>query len=640
MDDKEHMNNAERNHEPWIHNKSVLLSAPLQWWMNNDGTVDHSEPCGLYYGDIRILSQATCWLNDKQIIPIANSRQSATTSQHVYLDSSFAMPQEEPCVRVDETRSVSAQACAVQYTQSSNYVEQKMMQLRLTMRISLSTMQTIRSGKSDMSATAAHIHVEQDEQSENCRITSGTITFTIHSSGGTIKVQDDLITITWPLKVDAATVNNFGWKVTFDAVPSIVEAAHHPCEWNGIEQEIADPALQSWVHSALDDLRNLQMSVKGQPDDTFIAAGAPWYFTLFGRDSLWAARFLLPITNDIALGTLKVLAHYQGKESDIRTNCQPGKMLHELRTPSLFDTSALEQFLQLPPVYYGSVDSTALWIIVLAKARQHGLSDASVRPLLGALQQALHWLVAYGDADGDGFIEYFDYSGKGLNNQGWKDSKESIRWKDGHIASGPLALCEVQGYAYQAATLGADLLEEFDMDGAIPLRDWAQRLQEGFRKHFWITDPAGDYPAVALDKDKRPVDSLTSNIGHLLGTGIVNAQEAQAITRRIMSDELLSGYGVRTLSSNNAGYWPLSYHCGSVWPHDSAIIMLGLHEEGFVDEARVIAHQLLDAASAFHGRIPELYSGESAHGAPIPYPESCHPQGWSAATAIAVNSVW
>ncbi|MFT8592687.1 MAG: glycogen debranching N-terminal domain-containing protein [Bifidobacterium sp.] len=633
------MANLERQHEPWIHDKSVILSAPLQLWMNNDGTIDGTVPCGLFYGDMRILSQADCSLDGRRVIPIANSIDGSTNSHHVYLDASVAMPQEEPNIRIDETRTIGTQSLGVRYVQTSSYVQPRMVEFSVSLSIDLSTMQTIRSGSSARLRHSPNVESIQGTDDSQCSITCSGVRFRIDAPSGIISVRDDTVLITWTLPCEQSSVNVASWKLTFEDVPSIVEAAEKPCEWECQKHEESDTPLQSWVKTALDDLRSLRMSVEGHPDDAFIAAGAPWYFTLFGRDSLWAARFLLPLTQELAGGTLRILAEYQGESTDVLTNCQPGKILHELRTPSLIDNEKPSHAVQLPPIYYGSIDSTSLWIILLAKAKESGLSDDAVRPLLGSLKRALRWLTDYGDADGDGFVEYFDYSGKGLNNQGWKDSRESIRWKDGRLASGPLALCEVQGYAYQAATLGAELLDEYGLQGSEAIRHWAGNLKAAFNEKFWISDPNGDYPAVALDKDKRQVDSLTSNIGHLLGTGIVDGQGVKLIVDRIMSDDLLSGYGVRTLSAGNGGYWPLSYHCGSVWPHDSAIIMLGMVQEGYLHEAKVIARQLLSAATAFHGRVPELYSGEPKRGTPIPYPESCHPQGWSAATAIAVGSV-
>ena len=241
------------------------------------------------------------------------------------------------------------------------------------------------------------------------------------------------------------------------------------------------------------------------------------------------------------------------------------------------------------------------------------------------------WMIDYGDADGDGFLEYQDSGGRGLVNQGWKDSADGIRFRDGRIAEGPIALCEVQGYAYEAAMGGAALLEAFDLVGADQYRLWAKDLATRFRARFWCEQGDDRYPAIALDGAKRRVDSLTSNIGHLLGTGMLSGDEELLIARLINSPALDSGLGLRTMATTDAGYAPLSYHCGSVWPHDTAIVIAGLVRAGLADLSAGLIEGLLRASVAFEQRLPELWSGE---GRPVPYPAACRPQAWSAASAI------
>jgi glycogen debranching enzyme len=215
-----------------------------------------------------------------------------------------------------------------------------------------------------------------------------------------------------------------------------------------------------------------------------------------------------------------------------------------------------------------------------------------------------------------------------------------VQWRTGELATAPIALCEVQGYAFEAATRGADLLDRLGSDGS-PWRQWADRLRQVFNDRFWIDDAAGAYPAIALDAEKRAVDSLTSNIGHLLGTGILDETQSELVARRLVSPELNSGYGLRTMATSSAGYWPLSYHGGSVWAHDTAIAIRGLALAGFRDEAVLLADGLLAAATSFDYRMPELHSGDPAadFSRPVPYPAACRPQAWSAAAAIAVHAV-
>ena len=274
------------------------------------------------------------------------------------------------------------------------------------------------------------------------------------------------------------------------------------------------------------------------------------------------------------------------------------------------------------------------------------MPEAEVRELLPNLRAALAWMRDYGDADGDGFLEYFDEAGTGLANQGWKDSGDSVRWRDGSLAEGPIALAEVQGYAHRAALDGADLLEAFGgeptadgmsrADEAAGWREWAAGLAERFRATFWLRDAVGPYPAIALDAEKRPVDSVTSNMGHLLASGLLDDGEMDAIVARLTSPSMLSGYGIRTAASTELAYHPLRYHVGSVWPHDTAMAIDGMLRAGYPEEAEKVARCVLRAAEAFHFRLPELFGGDSAADAPLPYPAACRPQAWAAASSVVV----
>ncbi|GAA3154483.1 hypothetical protein [Nonomuraea salmonea] len=256
------------------------------------------------------------------------------------------------------------------------------------------------------------------------------------------------------------------------------------------------------------------------------ARASPWFLTLFGRDSIWAARMLLPLGTDLAAGTLRVLARRQGTKLDPASGEAPGKIMHELRR---HEFALHANRLRLPAAYYGTIDATPLWITLLHDAWRWGLPDGEVAALLPAMEAALGWLADHGDADGDGFLEYIDTSGSGLANQGWKDSGDAVRCHDGSRAEPPIALVEVQGYAYEAAMAGAALLDAYGRPGAERWRDYAGRLAERFRAAFWVD---GGHPALALDRDKRPVDALTSNIGHLLGTGILTPRRRAPHRRR------------------------------------------------------------------------------------------------------------
>ena len=342
---------------------------------------------------------------------------------------------------------------------------------------------------------------------------------------------------------------------------------------------------------------------------------------------------LLPLGTELAAGTLRTLASRQGMVDEPVSAEEPGKILHEIRRPPADGRATV-----LPAVYYGTVDATPLWVCLLADAWRWGMPAAEVAALLPAAERALQWMVTDGDSDGDGFLEYVDKSGRGLANQGWKDSGDSIRFADGRIAVGPVALAEVQSYAYEAALAGADLLDAFHRPGGDRWRGYAADLRLRFAEKFWCSDDLGPYPVLALDGAKSPVDAPASNMGHLLASGIVPPAQARQIADRLIHPSMSSGFGLRTMSSAAGGYSPLSYHCGSVWPHDTAIAIHGLCRAGFPAQAMVLAEGLLAAGAAFGGRLPELFGGFSRDEmpVPVPYPASCRPQAWSAASAVVL----
>ena len=358
-----------------------------------------------------------------------------------------------------------------------------------------------------------------------------------------------------------------------------------------------------------------------------IAAGIPWFMALFGRDSLIAAYQALAFRPTAAKGVLRALARYQGTRIDPRRAEEPGKILHEQRFGPLAGGPASAE--RYP--YYGTIDATPLFLMLLAAVHRvtgdlgfcGGLRDNALR--------ALDWLDQYGDRDGDGYVEYLRESAGGLDNQGWKDSWDAIRFRDGALAQPPIALCEVQGYAYAARVEMADLFDALgEPDRAAMLRRDAAALKERFNRDFWLTDR--EYFALALDASKRPVDALTSNPGHLLWTGIAEPEKARRVAERLLSPELFSGWGVRTMATTEGGYNPISYHTGSVWPHDNSIIVAGLARYGFVEEAARLTDSLLAALSYFPDhRLPELFAGYCRDEAqfPVEYPTTSRPQAWS-----------
>jgi len=407
-------------------------------------------------------------------------------------------------------------------------------------------------------------------------------------------------------------------------------------DWSRVSVEAMDPRLAPTLAAGLDDLRHLLLTDPQEPTAIFAAAGTPWYLTLFGRDSLWTARMALPFGTDLAAGTLRALARRQGTRLDPDRAEAPGKIPHELRRTAAEETA--EGF-NLPPVYYGTIDATSLWISLLRDAWKWGLADKDAEGLLPNLQAAARWLTDDAAPDDDGLLKYLDTSGRGLANQGWKDSGDSIRWRDGHVADAPIALCEAQAYAVEAATAAAELFTHFNLDGSKDLLDYADQMRRRFRDRFWVGPLGHEYLGLAVDGHGNTVDGLASNMGHVLGTGTLDRDEVDRVARTLTSPELLSRYGIATLGHDNGGFNPIGYHTGSIWTHDTAIAAWGLAREGKRNEATRVAQSLLAAAESFDYHWPELYAGAGVLDQPVPYPASCHPQAWSAASAAVLISV-
>jgi glycogen debranching enzyme len=288
-------------------------------------------------------------------------------------------------------------------------------------------------------------------------------------------------------------------------------------------------------------------------------------------------------------------------------------------------------------VYYGTADATPLFVMLIGEVSRWGNRRDEVDALIPAADRALEWIEQYGDKDGDGYVEYARTSDRGLQNQGWKDSWDSMRFMDGALAQPPIALCEVQGYVYAALIARSHIATESgDRALAQALRARAAALKQRFNEDFWVETEDGGYFAMGLDREKRPIDGIGSNMGHCLWTGIVAEDKAAAVARTLMDPTLSNGWGIRTLSEAVQGYNPLSYHCGSVWPHDNAICAAGLMRYGFVEEAHRVMLGMVEASAWFGNLLPELFSGvpRDEIGFPVPYPTSCSPQAWAAASPL------
>jgi glycogen debranching enzyme len=462
---------------------------------------------------------------------------------------------------------------------------------------------------------------------------------TVTSSHGTASLaHDGSGELSWEFHLEPGTQHSVDLVVEVtrtSATPFDAEPGAHLLDWSALDIRAQDRRLDLTVAASFADLTGLALTDPESPKDVFAAAGTPWYLTLFGRDALWTARLTLPFGTTLAEGTLRTLARRQGKVDNLENAEERGKILHEVRRKGFADASS---DLRLPPVYFGTVDATPLWVSLLHDAWRWGMPGSAVAELRPNLDAALGWMRRSVATSQDGFLRYVDSTGSGLANQGWKDSGDAMRRRDGTIANAPIALVETQAYAVEAALSAADLLEQVSGESGDELRGWAAELAARVREHFWVSDSAGPYLAMALDGNGRPVDGVGSNMGHVLGTGVLTPEESRLVARRLADPDLLGHYGVSTLGRSNPAYNPIGYHTGSIWTHDTAICALGLVRDGHTEVSARVLRSLIEAASHFEFRLPELYGGDVGLGRPVPYPASCRPQAWSAASAAAVVS--
>jgi glycogen debranching enzyme len=398
----------------------------------------------------------------------------------------------------------------------------------------------------------------------------------------------------------------------------LAEAPRLECDWE---------PLKMTYRRSLVDLAALRFSPPVAGGRSLPAAGLPWFMTMFGRDSILTSLQALPFTPELAATTLLALGAWQGTRRDDFRDEDPGRILHEMRYGEM---TAFEERPHSP--YYGSVDATPLYVVLLDEYERWTGDRKLVRDLENEVRAALNWIDEYADLQGNGYVSYQRRNEEtGLENQCWKDSWDSISYRDGRLPGFPRATCELQGYAYDAKLRGARLarLVWKDVEFAERLEREAADLKRRFNRDFWIADD--EYFALALDADGEQVDALASNIGHLLWSGIVDKSKAKAVARHLMGPRLFCGWGVRTLAEGQGRSNPIGYHVGTVWPFDNSFIAWGLRNYGFKDEAATIAAGILDAAEFFAGRLPEAFGGydRSLTKYPVQYPTACSPQAWS-----------
>ncbi len=630
--------------QPWLHHLSVSVNGNATALSARSGDMGSqvsglwstTGAQGVYVDDRRALSVFAVQLGQEQPVPVADAS-SGARSDFIASARGLGNPGADPTVEVRRHRVVTVQGITevVEVTSRADLPLETEVVLHLAG--DGAPISQVKSGvhaeaflPAEPTATGLSWHDDWHHTDVSFDPPATTL---VPGGSGTASVATFRVVVA-PGETASVVTTVRASRVRASNLDAKAGAAN--VDWTGVSIEALDPRLAQTVTAGLDDLQHLLLTDPQEHASIYAAAGTPWYLTLFGRDSIWAARMTLPFGTELAAGTLRTLARRQGCTIDAQRAEEPGKIPHELRRAT---HSGPAQALELPPIYYGTVDATPLWISLLFEAWKWGMPDREVEALLPNLQAATRWLTEIAAPDEDGLLKYIDTSGTGLANQGWKDSADAIRWRDGHIADAPIALCEAQAYAVEAASAAAELFAHFNLDGSTHLSEYADQMRTRFRDRFWVGPEGEQFIGIAVDGHGATVDGLASNMGHVLGTGTLNHEEVDRVARTLTSPALLSRYGVSTLAHDNGGFNPLGYHTGSIWTHDTAIGAWGLAREGKRDEATRVAQSLLAAAEAFDYRLPELYAGAGVLDRPVPYPASCRPQAWSAASAAVLISV-
>ncbi len=599
------------------------------------GDITGVDPQGFFYLDTRLLKKFALLLNGQPIEPLGHDPIDSFSAQFVGRFHGAKRVADAP-ITVFRSRTVSA---GLSETIMIHNFGDTPLQLVLSAQFEtdFAGLFEVKEGRAETGRTLrpnalrdrlrfaagskSALEVEITSEPKPTQVTGSSMSWTINLDPGEVW-QNMISVVPWLA----------GKPVRNGSNNSASSANQRLADWQNKVPEMATnygPLLMCG-HKAVSDLGSLRIFDPNHEDEPVVAAGAPWFMALFGRDSLLTAWMALLVDTDLAVGVLKTLARLQGTKVDPTTEEEPGRILHEVRFSGA-DSDSFDD----GNVYYGTADATPLFVMLTAELNRWSPNKELVEELLPHVDRALEWIETYGDRDGDGYVEYERSTTTGLENQGWKDSWDGIRYRDGTVCRAPIALCEVQAYTYGAYLARADLASFLNRDDEAKI--WstkADELKQSFNKEFWLEDLG--WFAVGLDGDKNPIDSLTSNLGHCLWTGIIDDDKAPIVAEKLLSPEMYSGWGMRTLSTDNPGYNPTGYHTGSVWPHDTAIAAAGLANYGLVNEAHQLLIAMLDCGYVSNGRLPELMSGfdRLEIGSPIGYPASCSPQAWAAASPL------
>ncbi len=614
--------------QPWLHELQIAVDGPSTALSGHDGAMGALPGTGWFVDDRRVLSLLDLTLDGVRPVPVARDTV-GDRSQFWAAARGLGDPGPDPTVEVHRRRVLASHTLTEEITVRSRASAPVEARLALRLGGDGAELAAVKAGRAD---DPSPLPVDlgpagpswSDARHRTRVVASPREARALHTPEG--------VQLEWPVHLEQGGEQTVSVVLTAERVaPSRFDAGAGSALWDPGELEVAGCATwRQMARTNLTDLRHLLLTDPEDPSDVFAAAGTPWYLTLFGRDSIWAARFLLPFGTRLARGTLRALARRQATEDDTATAAEVGKILHEVRRSDYAGTG-----LQLPPLYYGTVDATPLWVVLLHDAWRWGLAEEDVRGLLPTMRAALGWMERACDSS-DGLLRYLDTAGTGLSNQGWKDSGDSMRRADGTVAPAPIALLEAQGYAVEAALGAASLLDALGEDGGDRWRGWAADLAGRVRDRFWVGRGEDAYLAMALDADGRQVDGVGSNMGHTLGTGLLTAEETTRVVRRLLRPDLLRVFGIATLSADNPAYNPTGYHTGSVWVHDTAIALHGMARTGHAEAAELVSQALLRLSAATDHRFPELVAGDPVGTRPVPYPASCRPQAWSAASAAVL----